>query len=161
MKLYCKFISGDVSPHEEWRRLLYEIFPDCGEIARTPEGKPYFPDAPEVSFSVSHSKGLVVIAAGTGSVGVDCELIGPVRVHAARRAFTEEELLYADTPERFYEVWTRKEAYFKFLGTGITEKFPFFNSLSSPDIYSFSFHGYVISVCDKNSNECEIISISS
>lgn len=157
MKLYCKFIDDTVSASEAGYAMVCSLVPEGTAIAKTPEGKPYFPSLPDFHFSISHSKGLVVAAVSDKPIGADCERIDKIRPHALRRSFTAEEQLYAASPERFYEVWTRKEAYFKFLGTGITEDFSRFNSLSASNIASFTVKGYAVSVCGDGCNACEII----
>jgi phosphopantetheinyl transferase len=81
------------------------------------------------SFSISHSRGRVVLATScSGPVGIDLQWMDPsVDVQKLARAFfREEEADYLETlPERqrvrtFYSLWVRKEAYLKALGTGLS-----------------------------------------
>ena len=84
-----------------------------------------------VEFNVSHSGDYVACAVDSRPVGIDVERIRPVSMELAARVCTDEELSYVlagatsvtdeDTLRRFFEVWTAKEAYFKCLGTGITD----------------------------------------
>jgi 4'-phosphopantetheinyl transferase len=82
-----------------------------------------------LNFSVSHSGGRVVLAFSRGiAVGVDIELIRPkVEIEAiVRRYFSPLEaepflsLPAARRTEAFFAVWTRKEAFVKARGEGLT-----------------------------------------
>ena len=91
-------------------------------------GKPYVVDL-NVEFNISHSADLVVCAVDDKPVGIDVELIRPIDLSVAKRVCTNEELLYIFGHEptipdfvytedeefltRFYEIWTKKEAFFK------------------------------------------------
>lgn len=89
------------------------------------------PDSPAagLNFSVSHSGGRVVLAFSRGfAVGVDIEFIRPkVEIEAiVRRYFSPLEaepflsLPAARRTEAFFAVWTRKEAFVKARGEGLT-----------------------------------------
>lgn len=105
------------------------IAPRALVIASGPNGKPRLDSAPGLEFNLSHSgdHGLVAVA-WTARVGVDIEELrspgDPRRL--AERLFTAEEqqslrsvgeLLVART---FLTCWTRKEAFLKALGAGLT-----------------------------------------
>lgn len=105
------------------------------ELQAAEHGKPYAKGYPP--FSVSHSKGMAVLAvagkeAGPGSgcgirrLGVDVEMIRERSLSVAKRAFTQSERLWLegsrDLPEkleRFYRMWTLKEAVMKADGRGL------------------------------------------
>lgn len=79
----------------------------------TERGKPFFPDAPEVCFNISHTGGAALAAVSDRPVGVDVERIRPVRAAALRRvAGTESET-------EFFRLWVRREARTKLRGDGI------------------------------------------
>lgn len=94
-------------------------------FARGAHGKPYLESFADVHFSVSHTDGCVAFAIGTGRLGVDAEKRRPANLRIAERFFTarETERIYAsaDRQAAFFEVWTKKEAYLKMRGTGLTE----------------------------------------
>lgn len=103
----------------------------CGEeilaapISRTEQGKPYFPDFPALQFSISHTDGQIAVLIADVPVGVDVESIHPVRRVVAERFFTPAECAWIRASEnewekRFFTIWTRKEAYGKFRGTGLS-----------------------------------------
>lgn len=91
-------------------------------------GKPFAKDL-AVEFNVSHSGDMVVCAVSDRPVGIDVEQIRPMRDSVAKRICSQEELDYwsdtsADEAERlnrFFEIWTAKEAYCKCIGTGIQD----------------------------------------
>lgn len=89
-----------------------------------PKGKPFI-EGSRVHFNISHSLDLAVYAFGTGELGVDVEWIRDVEIEAiARRFFTPGEcawILGSDTPaQAFFDCWTRKEAYIKAEGGGLS-----------------------------------------
>ncbi len=83
----------------------------------------------QLEFNLSHSKGLAVLAlAGGRRVGVDIEAVRPIREMdglVMRFFSTNEQEAFLKVPiERrpaaFFRTWTRKEAYIKAIGTGLS-----------------------------------------
>ncbi|MGI6027807.1 MAG: 4'-phosphopantetheinyl transferase family protein [Candidatus Heteroscillospira sp.] len=65
-------------------------------------------------FSLSHTRGAVAVLVSDYACGADIERISSPRMRAGRLCFTADEYALAQTsPERFWELWTRKEAIFK------------------------------------------------
>ncbi len=95
-----------------------------------PNGKPVLSES-EFFISISHSHNGVVCAVSKECVGIDIEIIKPVKSALIKRVCTKSELEYVlkeknleqeqisdyNTLVRFFEVWTSKEAYFKKHGT--------------------------------------------
>ena len=120
-------------------------------------GKPYIKDS-EVFFSISHCDEWVVCAASSKPIGADIERIRPVSVKFAKRVCTENELKYVvdenvafdilddRLTEKFFEVWTLKEAYFKLIGTGITDLKSIDTLSDIPHKYTQRMNEYLISV---------------
>lgn len=116
------------------RRILGDylgVHPDVLQFVYDVNGKPRLAAAAHrrLNFSMSHSGGLAVYAVCRDrDVGVDVERISQdVDVEAvARRYFskTEQDALTALPTtlqlHAFYECWTRKEAYLKALGVGLS-----------------------------------------
>lgn len=129
MKLYIiedyREVYPDIKGRELTERLIKEILGDIGvenaEIKRTGSGKPYV-DAEDVFFSVSHSGNYFVMLTDNLPVGVDIQKeTGADTETVSRRYFTEEEaeLVRSEGREIFFKLWTMKEAYAKYLGTGL------------------------------------------
>lgn len=92
-------------------------------IARTERGKPWFPEHPDLHFSVSHSGGLSLCALGDTPVGADLELVRPRSPGLPRYALSDREYEWYESRgsrwEDFYTLWTMKEARVKCTGEGI------------------------------------------
>jgi 4'-phosphopantetheinyl transferase len=93
------------------------------------KGKPALSAPANVRFNVSHSGGLAVFAFAQGcELGIDVERIRevPDMQSIARHSFCPEEaveLMSLDANEReraFFLCWTRKEAYLKAVGDGLS-----------------------------------------
>lgn len=98
-----------------------------------PGGKPELVGCRDFCFNLSHSGQWVVLAYDTQPVGVDVEQVSKTaRLRdLAVRFFTIEEQQYAAaSPEHFFRIWTAKESYLKYLGTGLTRPLSSFSVLS-------------------------------
>ena len=88
-------------------------------------GKPQIVNFPK-KFNLSHSGDYVVCAVGDGEVGADIQKWVPYKERTAERFFapTEwkllQELPASQRTELFYRLWSRKEAYGKYTGQGIS-----------------------------------------
>lgn len=107
-----------------------------------PEGKPYVAGSP-LRFNVSHSQDLALIAVAWGrEVGVDIESVRPDVADSgiAERFFSagERQALADLAPEvrarAFFACWTRKEAYLKARGSGLSLPLDGFEVTVNPDL---------------------------
>ena len=93
-------------------------------MARTAQGKPWFPEAPERAFNLSHSGTLALCALSSQPVGVDIQVVKPHRPGLPTRVCSAEELAWLqeqpDLWTAFALLWTLKEARVKYSGTGLT-----------------------------------------
>lgn len=129
------------------------------DFSYTDLGKPYLNNS-NIFFNLSHTKNGILLAVSTDSdIGADIEnvqIIPPYNIindifHPAEIEFIHKTPTSLQT--RFYEIWTKKEAYLKYLGTGLTSNMKDFNSLNlSGYIYTYNFNSYVNSVYCKNSS---------
>lgn len=121
-----KIISEETGIPEE------EISYEYGE-----HGKPRLADklleqVGNFEFNLSHSKDYAVLAVSDKSVGIDVEHIRKNRLSVAKRFFCRKEyedilsLPEEEQDKRFLEYWTMKEAYVKYLGTGMSTPFDSF-----------------------------------
>ena len=105
-------------------------------LLRTPKGKPYLEDA-DVYFSISHSGDIWACLAGPSCCGLDIQIIRPcnyekiagrffsaaereyvaARGRAAREAGGEDAVARG-LAEGFFTIWTRREAWGKYVGEG-------------------------------------------
>lgn len=102
----------------------------CAHCGHAEHGKPFVADRPDVSFSVTHSAGLALVAVvpAPARVGVDVEAVRPRRslpALAERVLDDDARARWSALPDggrlrAFYEAWTAKEAYLKAVGVGIT-----------------------------------------
>ncbi|MBQ7953481.1 MAG: 4'-phosphopantetheinyl transferase superfamily protein [Clostridia bacterium] len=133
----------------EWlvREMLSEITekePEFFIISADEKGKLHSENTPWLHFNISHSDDTVAAVVCDCQVGIDIETIRKVSLSLAKRVCNEGELVYIfeklpseddfrsedkDFIKRFLEIWTIKEAYFKCIGTGITN-FKAVNALS-------------------------------
>ncbi len=118
------------------------------EIVKDEKGKPYFKYIPDLFFNVSNKDSITVIAMSNSKVGVDIEKVKKANLKVIKR-FLKEEADYineCDSDRRFFEVWTKKEAYLKCKGSGISGGLDSVNVLNLP-IQTVDYEDYVISVC--------------
>ena len=102
-------------------------------FGRYDSGKPYAKNV-DIEFNISHSKDMVVCAVSESAIGIDVEFIRDMDMRITKIACTERDKEYifgckdadieAVTPDesmilRFFKLWTAKEAYFKYHGSGI------------------------------------------
>ena len=120
-------------------------------------GKPYIRGFPNFQFSVSHAGNLLVVFTSDSAVGVDTEKISTPNLQIATRFFTKNESDYIHSDpslsnRRFYEIWTCKEAYIKYLGKGLSCSLSSFDVLKEikDNFYIFELYGYMISAFSDN-----------
>ena len=128
---------------------VLNIDPESIRFRTTKAGKPYAENL-NIEFSISHSGNIAVCAISDKPVGIDIELIKDVSFNVAKRLFTPDEQKYVFekwdvSKQRFYEVWTRKEAYVKKIGRGITH-FPDFCTMHDKSIVTHIRDRYIVSV---------------
>jgi len=104
-------------------------------------GKPALEDSSELRFNASHSHGFALYAVTMEKdVGIDVELIRPrvAEERIAERFFRPSEaaslraLPQEKQAEAFFRIWTRKEAYIKAVGTGLSMPLDSFDPAEVP-----------------------------
>ncbi|MEO6850667.1 MAG: 4'-phosphopantetheinyl transferase superfamily protein [Mucilaginibacter sp.] len=92
------------------------------DLKYTEYHRPYF--YADFDFNIAHS-GNIVVCCGTltGRVGIDIEKIKEINITDYSDYFTPDEWRlinsYPDKHNGFYDMWTRKEAVLKAMGTGL------------------------------------------
>lgn len=117
------------------------LSPSQVEFCYQERGKPYLGGEAAVGFNVSHSHELALCAvAAKGEIGIDVEQRRQLddREALARRFFSSTEVarleaLPADRREEaFFLAWTRKEAFIKALGEGLSHPLDAFDVSLAP-----------------------------
>lgn len=113
------------------------------------------PVADNCYVSVSHSGDTAVVCKSDRPIGIDIEKIDTPREfqRLAERYFSSAELQYFNdepTAQRFYEIWTKKEAYSKISGEGIKMIARGFDTFSLKDVTfkTEKRENYIITVCE-------------
>jgi 4'-phosphopantetheinyl transferase len=113
--------------HSDPASITYAL--TCGVCGSHEHGRPEVEGAGPLSFSLSHSGTVGVIAVAEAKVGADVEVVRPRR-HLERVAARVmpagafERWSALPEPRRieaFLETWTAKEAFLKLLGVGLTQ----------------------------------------
>lgn len=143
MDLYVIEQYQDLFPELSASRLTDGLILHCLEkhgihgaaVRRTKKGKPFIVFAPDrgvegkevpqdVFVSASHSGDVFVCLITDVPAGVDIQKERTARFRQiSSRYFTEEERAYVEQrgADGFFLLWTRKEAYSKYVGTGLEE----------------------------------------
>lgn len=123
-------------------------------VEKHDDGKPYIQNREGFHYNLSHSGRYVVIAWGDREVGVDVQKQdASVNTQAlAKRFFTEDEQAYiCGDPSRFYEIWTKKESYLKYIGKGLRKELGSFSALAAEEGIHYHHRnlvgGYSLSLC--------------
>jgi 4'-phosphopantetheinyl transferase len=138
----CRFVRTRAALRQ-LLALLLRTTPDRVQFQYSPHGKPSLVgEEPELCFNVSHSGEVAVLAFRLGAeVGVDIERVrdldNPIALAARSFSPMERAELCAVAEERrliaFFNGWTRKEAYVKATGSGMTAPLDRFDvSLGEP-----------------------------
>jgi 4'-phosphopantetheinyl transferase len=127
------------------RRILAGLLDQCPcEISfeYSPNGKPLIANQSQIQFNVSHSEDIALIAVARGrAVGIDLERVRPdfATDAVAERFFSplEREMLRSvpaeSRIEAFARCWTRKEAFVKAIGEGLSYQLDRFDVSLKPD----------------------------
>lgn len=123
-------------------------------MSKTENGKPYFKELPDFHFNISHTKGGLAIAFSDKPVGVDTEKLRTPNIRVAERFFTkkENEYIKQNPYHRFFEIWTKKEAFIKKNGLSLKN----LSSAKTDGIQTFFIEEYAISVCCSDTNNIKL-----
>lgn len=110
------------SRKKEWlatRVLLKQLLGEELMIAYHPDGAPYLPDRPDMSISISHTKGYVAVYCKVGApVGVDIEYWANRVLKIKHKFMSEEELSMINQENETGHLlicWCAKETLFKLI----------------------------------------------
>lgn len=124
-------------------------------------GKPFIENYKNFCFNISHSNDVIVAIIDNEDIGIDVELIQNLSDDLAKFFCTENEYNQILKEEKNNKgklitfIWSLKEAYLKFLGTGMSKSFKSFDVISRENIdsniflYNKQYKEYSLSVCSK------------
>lgn len=151
-------VAGEKLVKEHIGKAL-NVKPESLIIITGNNGKPYIESCP-IHFNISHSEDTVLCAFSQEEIGADIEKIKPFSISILKRFFSQEEQKYTlgkdlngytpndcNTPEvleKFYRIYTLKEAICKKSGIGIkglknADALPFIDC-------SFKENNFIISI---------------
>ncbi len=128
------------------------------QIQKNEYGKPYIKERNDFYYNLSHSGKYAVIAFGNSEVGVDIQQHrgGTDMRLIAEQCFARDEKDYVwqsdqQSEERFYEIWTGKESYLKYIGKGLRKNMQSFSVLDRKREREIRLlhpdEGYSLSLC--------------
>lgn len=140
--------------------LLASLVCEAPLLQRNEYGRPYIDNRDDVDFNISHTDSLAVCAICKGEnaprIGIDAEEIyNKDLLPLAERFFADGEKKFfyeSESKEKaFTEIWTKKEAYIKFLGTGLSTPLTSFDTTADLGVHfeTFEHCGNIITVCAK------------
>lgn len=129
-------------------------------IKKDSNGKPYLVNIDEICFSISHKDYYIIIAISNLKIGIDIETYHNNNDNIQSKFFSYNEQIYINdeknNQERFYEVWTKKEAFIKARNEHsifTMNQFDVFNKEIKNNFYTVKTTEYIYSLyIDKYSN---------
>jgi len=85
-------------------------------------GRPCFPPSIPLHLSVSHCDDALAVAISCSPIGVDIERLRTMPRRPMDQLFSPAELAGITDDESFTRAWVRKEAYAKWLGSGLRDE---------------------------------------
>lgn len=128
--LQFKHLQGQYACLKSYE-LLHHLLTEQGWIKpdeilhfeRNEHGKPGLAGYHDIHFNLSHCKAAIAVAISRQPVGIDVENFRNPTPQLLKYTMNEQEadeiMQNANPQQRFTELWTCKEALFKYLGTGI------------------------------------------
>jgi 4'-phosphopantetheinyl transferase len=135
-------------------------------FSQTKTGKPYLPGVHSFAFNLSHTRNAIAVAVAGKAIGIDIEKVvcNNNHIDICKKHFSADEQNYVlSEPQgrdwRFYEIWTRKEAYLKWSGAGLSLPLNSFCSLRPGQgwqIGVLTAEEYIIAICTESPilNDC-------
>lgn len=160
--LRYKYLKGKIQNGLAYVMLVRLLIDECDrdyvlknipEFSYNEHGKPFMKNYANLYFSISHCKTAVAVALSNQPIGIDIEDVTRYKDSVAAYVSNDDELKMIKESEKpvlpFIELWTQKEAVFKYEGTGITDGIK--NILNNIDcqLYTRFFDDKFISVATK------------
>lgn len=124
------------------------------EIEKGKNGKPYIRGYDNFHFNISHSDSAIAVAVDTDEIGVDIEKLRKADFRICNRFFTEREKEYVgNSDRRFFQIWTKKEAYIKKHGLALKD----LKKTCNDNIFTTEIDDFIISVSQSKNSHINII----
>ena len=132
--------------------------------------KPFLEKYKNIFFNISHSSSEIAVALSKNNVGVDIERIIYDYNSITDSVFSHEEKNYiyeCDSEKRATKLWTFKESYLKYKGTGLTDDIKKYQFAYQDDVFekygclfkNFSTEKYYVSVCSETDMKIKYIDV--
>ncbi|MCR5829435.1 MAG: 4'-phosphopantetheinyl transferase superfamily protein [Lachnospiraceae bacterium] len=152
LRLKNMHINSEIIIKEEAAKDL-SLSPRDIEIKRTLLGKPFIAGYDNYYFSLSHCDNLILFASDNTPIGVDIEKSRSSYLKIAERFFTINEINKIkdskNPKEEFLLVWTRKEAYVKLTGKGLSTRLDSFD-VHDTSVTRYTTNDYISMTDGKN-----------
>lgn len=131
----------------------------------TANNKPKLISTQNYYFNFSHTKNCILLCiSSVNPIGADIELIDKAPLEIIENTFHsfEQEFVHQSLQDKntsFFKIWTRKEAYTKFLGVGLNTELTEINTLSpefEDNFYSWKHDNYMCSIYSPKDSICNI-----
>ncbi len=152
------------------RYLMEKMYCIKGEdiiIQKNNYGKPYLKECNDIFFNISHTRNAIVVAVSSNEVGIDIEKLVAPPYDIIDSVFSkkEKEIIEKEDVNKtsfFYSIWTRKESYLKWLGTGINEQLNLIDTMSIDSCFfkMQNVQGYMVTVCSELENDFAVIDLN-
>lgn len=117
-------------------------------------------------FNISHTSTMIILGICDINIGVDIEHIKTISPQIKRYSTSLDEFEYISNEEKFFEIWTNKEALMKCKGIGISNKVSEIPGLPINGIRvldneeyiskTIKLNDYIITICIKSNELFEI-----
>ena len=166
-----RFTKGRVQSTLAYLLLRYGLIKDYGilpvpQIGKTAQGKPFLREHPHIHFNLSHCEKAVACGFSSTPIGVDVQHMVPYRESITKFFMTPEErkqAILGDSDRIFTHLWTLKECYGKYSGSGICyamSEIPVTEGWTPEGclLKSYPMDGFYLSVCAQEEQTVEKVS---
>ena len=157
------YYTAEKTESGEFLKNILKKHGGASQILRTKNGKPYL-EKGEAEFSLTHTDGLVAVAVGTQRVGLDAE-----RRRSRKIDVLVSRLRPREREEDFFELWTAKEAYVKYLGGTLAEYLPhleykkgvlfYKDAPTDVQIKHFALEGCTVCICTEREEQFTLVKL--
>lgn len=150
------------------RKALCDFGVDCESIILDygENEKPYL-KGNELYFNLSHSGNMACCAVSKTEIGIDIEQISRANPKIEERIFTESERRHKKSDSDFIRLWTLKESYMKYCGSGLSVspkniEIEFRNNIPQYrglNFFEYETEGYKIALCGDCKAELQTVDL--